>query len=377
MPTPFFESLYHFINAQDPKLSNEERATQMVAEFTPDSVLSDMLFKTLSHSGNQNDFLIGESEYNTGGYPTPLRSLKGLSRLMEETFSMMLSMRSSLTITVDLTDEQKIDFLENNFNAAFALGGDNSLSCCDCGVNLRYEVDFEAMEIRPSKSWEKRIREQGLPTICTMVTLEPKTIIIPTPSKKLVMANDLRSLFPEADTRKYIKDNSNGRSSGVNDRLGRELHTEYWEEQGMMYFDVGNTSPTVFVDGDNLMVARELDEDIAYYRDNASPENLKEIESVHAQQEDMTSAGYISTDLWALTAIDYDLFIKRANKMLMLTEQQALVRFDPVIINVPDDTIALTSHYELNEEDEILFIRASLKPKQELSLENKSTSPKP
>jgi len=386
MTTPFFESLLSFINKQDPKMSEDERVTALMDEFVTDELIASLTFRTLSHGGGQEDYLIGDSQYNEAGYPVPLRSLKGIEKSLEGAFSGIISMNHHLSNqepdpesgeVVIVPDDKKRRALE----AVFHLRNGGSVDCCDCGMSVRYEIDIENKEIKPPEYWVEMTTDMGLPTLCTMEPPEPQTVTIPTPSKKIVIANDLRRLFNNGDdddrSDDYIDKKSDGRSSGVNDRLGRELHSQFWEGQGLMYFQSGNTSPSIFVNDDGLLIARELDEDLDWYRENAEEDKIKIVEDLSSEQVDMSNIGYVCTDLWAITAMDYDLFIARSAELLGLDENEAKEKFDPTVVTVPDDSLSLTSFYELNGEDDIVFIRADLKPKKEISLEKKSTLPKP
>lgn len=95
------------------------------------------------------------------------------------------------------------------------------------------------------------------------------------PSGKLVVANDLRALFPCDEPH-----------DSINLAYGRHTFTMAYAEVGMAHGSVGNTCPSVSKLGDKLWIG-------------AAPPEAVEVASV-------------ITDLWWYSIVDYDEFVRRA-----------------------------------------------------------------
>ena len=133
------------------------------------------------------------------------------------------------------------------------------------------------------------------------------------PSGKLLFANDLRELFPEFDSfeaDKYITEKS-GYNNSINSELGVMYNQEFWNNHGMIYVQVGNTSPHVFQDSitknievkfESIYTPQKVDEYVEV--DEDSDEDPDYTKNYTDTEKDL---GYICTDLWAVCAIDYDL----------------------------------------------------------------------
>ena len=143
--------------------------------------------------------------------------------------------------------------------------------------------------------------------------LDEYTYKLNIPSGKLLFANDLRELFPEFsrfEADKYITEKS-GYQNGINSELGVMYTQEFWNNHGMIYVQVGNTSPHVFQDSitkniqvkfESIYTPQEGDEVIEV--DEDSDDDPDYIKNYTATEKDL---GYICTDLWAVCAIDHDL----------------------------------------------------------------------
>lgn len=85
---------------------------------------------------------------------------------------------------------------------------------------------------------------------------------------------------------------------GINSDLGQIRSTEHSANLGFITVHVGNSSPTIFQQGDNLIFGREDEE--------------SEIESTHNYQD----KGYVCTDLWNVTIIDKSRLIEIVEQKL-------------------------------------------------------------
>lgn len=151
--------------------------------------------------------------------------------------------------------------------------------------------------------------------------IDTYTYKINIPSGKLLFANDLRELFPELDRfddDKYITEKS-GYSNSINSELGVMYTQEFWNNHGMIYVQVGNTSPHVFQDSitknievkfKSIYTPQKGDEDLDV-DDSDDDEDPDYVKNYTATENDL---GSVCTDLWAVCGIDHDLMKDLCNK---------------------------------------------------------------
>lgn len=118
--------------------------------------------------------------------------------------------------------------------------------------------------------------------------LPPFDVVLDCPSGKMVFGNDFRDIVTIDN--KY----------NVNAIIGTINTIKAYEKADMLHILVGNSCPAVFQRGDTeLCITREFDEETD---DRKSPgEGYEEITS-------------ITTDLWWVSAMDYDLFKAQCEK---------------------------------------------------------------
>jgi hypothetical protein len=122
-------------------------------------------------------------------------------------------------------------------------------------------------------------------------------------SGKMVIANDLRSLFEDkSGSNQYITDKS-GYYNSINSDYGVQLNTRYWAEKGMVYLQVGNSSPGIFVKKGGTIIFKDK---YTYNRETDKETKNYTIEEKYK--------GYVCTDLWAICAMDYNLFLELCKK---------------------------------------------------------------
>lgn len=138
------------------------------------------------------------------------------------------------------------------------------------------------------------------------------------PSGKLLFANDLRELFPDLsrfEVNTYITEKS-GYNNNVNSDLGVMYSQEFWNNHGMIYVQVGNTSPHVFQDTvtqnievkfDSVYKPQERDDELKFNDSDDEDEDGEDPDYVKNYTATEKDLGYICTDLWAVCAIDHDL----------------------------------------------------------------------
>lgn len=130
------------------------------------------------------------------------------------------------------------------------------------------------------------------------------------PSGKLMFANDLRCLFPEVvhmDTA-YITEKS-GYSNDINSEVGVMYNKEFWNNHGMIYVQTGSTSPHIFKDKISNVISVKFkhlyvkEADMANYEQDEDEDDGC-VKNYTATEQDF---GRITTDLWAVCGIDYNL----------------------------------------------------------------------
>lgn len=134
--------------------------------------------------------------------------------------------------------------------------------------------------------------------------------VLNVPSGVLMFANDLRCLFPDTDrlSNDFITEKS-GYYNSINSELGVKYNQQFWSELGMAFVQVGNTSPNIFKDTQTGVISVKF-KNIYVDSDNLSGYEQEEDEDegyVKNYTKTDEDFGRISTDLWAICAIDLDL----------------------------------------------------------------------
>lgn len=143
-------------------------------------------------------------------------------------------------------------------------------------------------------------------------------------SGKIVVANDLRSLFKGSiDEDGYITKKS-GYYNSINSDYGVQLNSRYWAEKGLVYLQVGNSSPRIFVKKDGIITFKS-----EYTYNRTTDKETKNYTS------DEILKGYVCTDLWAVCAIDYDLFISLCKEQEIEPEKFLKERDCTVLDSLP------------------------------------------
>jgi hypothetical protein len=152
------------------------------------------------------------------------------------------------------------------------------------------------------------------------------------PSGKLLFANDLRELFPDSDPDVYINEKS-GYYNGINSELGVMYNQEYWNNLGMVYVQVGNTSPHVFQDKKTQTI--QVKPEYRYLKNRSINEESDEVANYTETEHDL---GYVCTDLWAVCAIDHDLMKTLCNQHSLdfeeIFDSCIMVDVEPGVYNV-------------------------------------------
>ncbi len=228
-------------------------------------------------------------------------------------------------------------------------------NCFCCGKKLSLNVNLKSKKMHYSFfNGKSMVKDEG----CS--EKDKKGVFSFThnfPSGKIIFANDLRDIYPDykekdREISSKIKELS-GYYNTINSNLGQELNTKLYSDTGLVYIQVGNTSPNIFKDNSGLIIAK--------------PETLydpKTDEEWDNFNENEKNLGSICTDLWAVCAMDYDLYkslkIEKAKKDYPDEKiDETYINEDDFdfIVEVKPGTYKITSYYNSTEEqkDEKFF----------------------
>lgn len=158
--------------------------------------------------------------------------------------------------------------------------------CFVCGTNVKLSLKND--EYTNILSPDSRLAQYASYHPCKYPNgLEEYSNVLSVPSGRLMFANDLRCLFPEKDSLSdaYIIDKS-GYYNDINSEVGMMYNQEFWNKLGMIYVQVGNTSPDIIQNKETGYVFAAIN---------------------HTCKKNEDVCGHISTELWAICGIDYNL----------------------------------------------------------------------
>lgn len=215
---------------------------------------------------------------------------------------------------------------------------DSFHSCSVCGQKSILFINDDKISVIPSSEY-KKIKPTGSDESfeCKfkngITNFSLKTQI---KSKKLVFANNLTSLFDDNQSDDYIIKRS-GFYNDINSEYGAQLHQEYWHKRGLMYIATGNTSPAIYKD----TITGELAVIEKYPMEN--PELLESPRNYPINVENMKYIDYISTDLWAICAVESSVFEAYAKKN-NLSYDDCLLKFSAFEVDVEPGDYWLTTY---------------------------------
>ena len=161
--------------------------------------------------------------------------------------------------------------------------------------------------------------------------IKPWTIEINVPSGKLVFANDLRDLFPN------IKDYD------INHKYGQKLSEEAYAKLGLFNIYVGNTCPDIYSLDNKLIIGNVIN----YDTDKPYP-----------GYENVIREGGVCTDVWDVSACDYDDYMNRIK-----SEDNYLNNISVVTLKDGPGIYELTSYYSCASDRDNLIEYAVIKKK--------------
>ncbi len=221
------------------------------------------------------------------------------------------------------------------------------LDCSKCDCFIDYTIDFKNLKVT-----YVNFVEELKP--CSIKMEKDFTIELDIPSKKIVFTNYFRGLL---DDERY--DNFD-----LNNYKGMLEHTRAYEKDNIGYISVGNSAPQIYLNKEkNKIIAGRYSflEDYGYYQRENKLEDFyenfdvtkEEVELVFKTLKGFEYKNYISTDLWAVTFMDYDQFVGYLNKK-GISEQDYEEDFFIVDINSTKIKVK-TNNIEYKKDKKIAF----------------------
>ena len=148
-------------------------------------------------------------------------------------------------------------------------------TCGECGKDVNWIFDGQTISVINKNKQDNFIcPESG--------GIQSWKVFLNIPSGKIVFGNDFRGLVPEGNANRYVNYECEIRST-----------TYDYIDQQMFHSFVGNTCPSVFVDNNDITVGNFYDD-----------------EPLEQEPISGTNIGSVCTDLWWVSAMDQDLYIK-------------------------------------------------------------------
>lgn len=234
----------------------------------------------------------------------------------------------------DLTSERELYSMSNSQNC----------SKCDCYIS--YAFDFQDLKIKALDGYEEL-------QPCSIKKELDYKLELEIPSKKIVFTNYFRGIL---DDDKY-KDFS------LNSYKGMVEHAKAYEKDNIGYVFVGNGSPSIFIDENkkNIIAGNfyVLEEYEGYKEDNELEDffenydiSKEEIEKLEKELNGFEEQGYVCTDLWAVTFMDYDQFLSTLRKKGIKEEDY---NQDFFIVDIDGTKIEIETTYIENNDDNNKF----------------------
>lgn len=265
------------------------------------------------------------------GYNTQFTKDDNIKRLM-------LRDSGSLLFSCELIIDIEGNYIPSKTNSIPVL----DQNCQQCGKSFRvkYNVEKEIFECDNINNNHE---------YCEYPQNEIFKTTFKIPSKKLVIANDLRPIIsPDRDFFKqkemeYLEKLGKPKQYAgisINNSLGLKQNFDFFQQFGMIYSFVGNTSPHYFMKNDKSMLTFK---DSIYF----DSENGDEFYNI---DEDEKCFGYVGTDLWAVNLMDLDTFKNYCIQYNYdLTAKMEQLRID--IIDVDSELCEIHAYNTVNETD--------------------------
>ena len=233
-------------------------------------------------------------------------------------------------------DEIQENFLEKNFKHF-----NMEEYCFECGKRYKLIPDIKTKTFNPLTYSSKDKKMIELDNCIKANSNGQFSFIHSVPSGKISFANDLRELFTKEELKNIDSEVSlrSGFDNSINSTYGQELNSVISSELGLVYIQVGNTSPSIYYDKKNKLITAKYE--YLYDKDKQ--------EEIDTKTKSEIKKGYICTDLWAVCAMDHSLLVKKAKEHGV--RLQDVVEFS---FKVEPGDYEITSYYG-DDEEEIKF----------------------
>lgn len=274
-----------------------------------------LYFQTTEHSG-QDDLVKIDFNKNLFIAGSHISYIYIAEELIQKYISYYITMFKHKKEKASFYDVSNIFFVSNE--------------CHECGERVQYLLDFNDMTIKPRKT-----------ETCFMSKIEKThSMELDLNSGKVLVANDMRELYGDRDIMRqkendFMKEKTGRPFNSVNNRKGRILNTNFWSQQGLMYFQANDLSPEYFWNNEekHIIFKNVLDDEVVSDKE--------------------TFLDSVCTDLWAVQAMSIDTF-KRLCYENKLDEDKMIKELDIEIHDVPKGIYTCTNYYELIEDNEDL-----------------------
>lgn len=266
------ESNLDYLPAHDDKPdSNFIRETQqfkdLVGQFVDTFIIrDDLIFKMQGHMAALDNKSIKEVVETVDYYDRDNLIFEYEMKLLMDVFSAFLGVR-------DNKPHRYFVFSYGNHKIEFQ----SSQRCPACNEYISMIINYDQMAVVPL------VKKQDCPLANAPTNI---VITLKSPSGKLVFLND---------PRKFLKiERDNRYAVSINSTLGCIQETEFYASHNVGFFFVGNSSPHIFQNDNDIVICSDYDDD----------------EEVSLVSSDYAEVGYICTDLWWYTVMDHQLFIE-------------------------------------------------------------------
>lgn len=275
-----------------------------------------LYFQSTEHSGQEdliqidlkkNSFMDGHLHY-----------IYMIEELLQKHISLYITMLKYKKEEASFHEASLISFVSNE--------------CHECGERVQYFLDINDMTVKPRKT-EK----------CSMLNIDkPHSMKLDLSSGKILIANDMRELFGNREIMRqkendFMKEKTGRPFNSVNHRKGRILNTNFWSQQGLMYFQANDLSPEYFWNNEekHIIFKNVLDDEVVSDKE--------------------TFLGSVCTDLWAIQAMSIETF-KRLCQENKLDEDKIIKELDIEIHDVPKGVYTCVNYFELIEDNDDLNV---------------------
>jgi hypothetical protein len=221
-------------------------------------------------------------------------------------------------------------------------------ACKNCGDDLVIGLDLNDLTI---KLYEEHQDRKVRP--CEHANkLGTHSVNVNILSGKIVVANKLSSIFSKEirDGSDVYVDSKLQSLDGICCAMGRKHSTEYYARHGLVYIYGNNARPAIFLNKNKNLIT--VKNEVLF-----DMETDEEVDNFTSDEEKI---GWLCMDLWATTAMDYDLFKKHCLDNGRGVDD-TLKDLDATVIDVPVGTYKATSFRETDEfEDKGLFATIEL-----------------